>query len=251
MIALDTFLAGIPHDEQLNVLNQLREAIPARLRSLAAERVRALVPRAVRVTWTGDVSSSDDGTTTPYLSSLAVVLEDGQTVSLPVESDLGCGVDWWEGMDFSGFADTESEDAFYERLHAAASAGHEQAAAEGVALVQIAARLGVADVRPLIGALTNLAEEDPFGESCDLPPASPSRLPPAIHPAAAVELLSALSEPAPNERFDDDTLSQAIDLLYLLAELRPSDPRFRRITWPMIQVAAKGVRYRITSGSQG
>lgn len=49
------------------------------------------------------------------------------------------------------------------------------------------------------------------------------------------------SQPA---RFDDDTMSQAVELLYLLADLRPEDPRFRRLTWPKIQMAAEGIRRR-------
>lgn len=49
------------------------------------------------------------------------------------------------------------------------------------------------------------------------------------------------SQPA---RFDDETMSQAVELLYLLADLRPEDQRFRRLTWPMIQMAAEGIRRR-------
>lgn len=44
------------------------------------------------------------------------------------------------------------------------------------------------------------------------------------------------SQPA---RFDDVTMSQAVELLYLMGDARPDDKRFRRLTWPMIQVAAK------------
>lgn len=47
--------------------------------------------------------------------------------------------------------------------------------------------------------------------------------------------------PSQAARFDDGTIAQAIDLLYLLADLRPDDKRFSRLTWPMIQVAAKAI----------
>lgn len=42
-------------------------------------------------------------------------------------------------------------------------------------------------------------------------------------------------------RFDDATMAQALELLYLMADARPEDQRFRRFTWPMILVAAKGI----------
>lgn len=43
-------------------------------------------------------------------------------------------------------------------------------------------------------------------------------------------------------RPDDDIMSRAIDLLYLLADARPDDWRFsQRLTWPMIKVAAKWI----------
>jgi transcriptional regulator with XRE-family HTH domain len=42
-------------------------------------------------------------------------------------------------------------------------------------------------------------------------------------------------------RFDDATMSQAFDLLYLIADHRPDDVRFSRLTWHMVQVAAKAI----------
>jgi transcriptional regulator with XRE-family HTH domain len=43
-------------------------------------------------------------------------------------------------------------------------------------------------------------------------------------------------------RPDDDIMSRAVELLYLLADARPDDWRFsRRLTWPMIKVAAKWI----------
>lgn len=47
------------------------------------------------------------------------------------------------------------------------------------------------------------------------------------------------SQPA---RLDNEIMAQAVDLLYLIADHRPDDPRFARLTWPMIQVAAKAIR---------
>ena len=41
-------------------------------------------------------------------------------------------------------------------------------------------------------------------------------------------------------RFDDATMSQAVDLLYIMGGL-PDGDRFRRITWTMILVAAKAI----------
>lgn len=56
-------------------------------------------------------------------------------------------------------------------------------------------------------------------------------------------LLSPLGEPASQAaRFDDATMTQAVELLYLMADARPEDRRFRRFNWAMIQVAAKGIQ---------
>lgn len=43
------------------------------------------------------------------------------------------------------------------------------------------------------------------------------------------------------ERQDDPTIAQGLELLYLLADARPDDPRFERPSWAMIQIAAKAV----------
>ncbi len=43
-------------------------------------------------------------------------------------------------------------------------------------------------------------------------------------------------------RFDDTTMTQAVELLYLMADARPEDKRFRRFNWAMIQIAAKGIQ---------
>lgn len=40
---------------------------------------------------------------------------------------------------------------------------------------------------------------------------------------------------------DDANLAQAVELLHMLADLRPDDPRFRRISWHAIQVTAKAI----------
>jgi transcriptional regulator with XRE-family HTH domain len=42
-------------------------------------------------------------------------------------------------------------------------------------------------------------------------------------------------------RFSDDTMSQAVELLHLMADARPEDRKFRRLTWGMILIAAKGI----------
>lgn len=60
---------------------------------------------------------------------------------------------------------------------------------------------------------------------------------------------SAESESQP-ERFDDATMAQAVELLYMLADNRPDDRRFDRLTWPMIRVAAKTIARKVTGMSQ-
>lgn len=40
---------------------------------------------------------------------------------------------------------------------------------------------------------------------------------------------------------DDANLPQAVDLLHMMADLRPDDPRLQRISWHAIQVAAKAI----------
>lgn len=40
---------------------------------------------------------------------------------------------------------------------------------------------------------------------------------------------------------DDANLAQAVELLHMLADLRPDDARFRRISWHAIQVTAKAI----------
>ncbi len=48
----------------------------------------------------------------------------------------------------------------------------------------------------------------------------------------------ALSQPG---RHDDATMAQAVELLYLMADARPEDRRFARLTWQKIQIAAKAI----------
>ncbi len=43
-------------------------------------------------------------------------------------------------------------------------------------------------------------------------------------------------------RYDDATMAQAVELLYLMADARPEDKRFRRFNWTMILLAAKGIQ---------
>ena len=40
---------------------------------------------------------------------------------------------------------------------------------------------------------------------------------------------------------DDANLAQAVELLHMLADLRPDDARFRRISWHAIRVTAKAI----------
>lgn len=42
-------------------------------------------------------------------------------------------------------------------------------------------------------------------------------------------------------RYDDATMDQAVELLYLMADARPEDRRLRRFNWAMILIAAKGI----------
>lgn len=44
------------------------------------------------------------------------------------------------------------------------------------------------------------------------------------------------------ERFNDETMAQAVELLHLLAETRPKDTQLQRPTWAMILIAAKAVQ---------
>jgi len=46
------------------------------------------------------------------------------------------------------------------------------------------------------------------------------------------------SQPA---RFTDEIMASAVELLHLMADARPDDARFRRISWGTIRVAAKVV----------
>lgn len=41
--------------------------------------------------------------------------------------------------------------------------------------------------------------------------------------------------------FSDATMAQAVELLHMLADLRPDDQRFRRVSWRAIQVTAKAI----------
>jgi len=42
-------------------------------------------------------------------------------------------------------------------------------------------------------------------------------------------------------RPDDETMAQAIQVLYMVSASRPQDKRFKRISWPLIQVSAKAI----------
>lgn len=55
------------------------------------------------------------------------------------------------------------------------------------------------------------------------------------------------AEPSQSERFNDDTMTEAMKLLHLMADARPDDWRFNRVTWPVILSAVKAVK-RVESG---
>lgn len=40
---------------------------------------------------------------------------------------------------------------------------------------------------------------------------------------------------------DEETMAQAVELLYLMGDARPEDQRFSRLNWAMIKIAAKGI----------
>jgi transcriptional regulator with XRE-family HTH domain len=50
------------------------------------------------------------------------------------------------------------------------------------------------------------------------------------------------SSPSQPAGFDEATMSQALELLYLLADARPEDSRLRRPTWATILAAAKAIK---------
>ncbi|HHA2879353.1 helix-turn-helix domain-containing protein [Stenotrophomonas maltophilia] len=41
---------------------------------------------------------------------------------------------------------------------------------------------------------------------------------------------------------DDATMAQAVELLHMMADLRPDDARFRRVSWHAIRVTAKAIK---------
>lgn len=42
--------------------------------------------------------------------------------------------------------------------------------------------------------------------------------------------------------FDDATMAQAVELLHMMAEIRPDDQRFHRVSWHAIRVTAKAIK---------
>lgn len=55
------------------------------------------------------------------------------------------------------------------------------------------------------------------------------------------DMESAGTSPSQPVGFGDATMAQAVELLHMLAELRPDDARFRRVSWRAIQVTAKAI----------
>lgn len=50
-----------------------------------------------------------------------------------------------------------------------------------------------------------------------------------------------LPRPSQTVGRSDETMAQAVELLYLMADARPEDRRFHRLTWAKIQTAAKAI----------
>lgn len=50
------------------------------------------------------------------------------------------------------------------------------------------------------------------------------------------------AESSQTARFGEETMTQAVELLYLMADARPEDRKFRRFNWAMILLAAKGIQ---------
>ncbi|MGE4057207.1 MAG: hypothetical protein AB7F99_20660 [Vicinamibacterales bacterium] len=164
--ALSPLLDGRAPEEQLALLATIRGEIGPRLRDAGMARITSLVPATRRIEWSGDTSSNDDGTVTSYASTLALVLRSGERIDLPVETDLDCGLDWYTMIDFAGFESDDAAEDFHDRIAALRPGCVE---AEALALTQIGRCLGESvDVRALIGVMTLLAEEDPFGVAIDL-----------------------------------------------------------------------------------
>lgn len=87
------------------------------------------------------------------------------------------------------------------------------------------------------GELSLLLKDKPFGE----------KRADSLEEQAAMPvgyLLSPLENALSSQttRHNDETMAQAVELLFLLADARPDDKRFRRFTWAMILVAAKGIQ---------
>lgn len=53
--------------------------------------------------------------------------------------------------------------------------------------------------------------------------------------------MAGIHGPSQAAGLDDATMAQGVELLYLLADARPDDPRFQRPSWAMIKIAAKAV----------
>lgn len=53
--------------------------------------------------------------------------------------------------------------------------------------------------------------------------------------------LEGAAEASQSVGFSDATMAQAVELLHMLADLRPDDQRFRRVSWRAIQVTAKAI----------
>lgn len=87
------------------------------------------------------------------------------------------------------------------------------------------------------GELSLLLKDKPFGEKRADSLEEQAGMPVGY-------LLSPLDKSPSSQaaRHDDATMTQAVELLYLMADARPEDKRFRRLNWAMILLAAKGIQ---------
>lgn len=163
MSVLDVLLEGRTPQEQIDLIEAMQYAIPEAKVRAATQRILSLVPGATGMKWSGDVAQNDDGTTTPYVSFLTILVGDDSPIELPVENDLGCGLDWYDSIHLF-FHSEADEDAFNTLLDQRPQSGD---AIEAFALDQIGRWLGgdANHAKTVIGAMTLIAEMDPFGEA--------------------------------------------------------------------------------------
>ena len=91
------------------------------------------------------------------------------------------------------------------------------------------------------GELSALLKDKSFGEKRALSLEGAAKMP-AGYLVRPLEPVSQFDVP------DDATMAQAVDLFYLMADMRPEDPNLRRLTWPKLKITARAIA---RLGSQG